>query len=124
MFDVVSILIWLSLVARNFHDLVMIASILHNPILPLNFKQKWCYAYELTGKNCFKKTPEFELTNYFYFSVTSLIQTILCIVMTCEYKELHESQLDEFQKFGIIFLVINSAVTYFKILRKIDPYLI
>ena len=44
--------------------------------------------------------------------------------MACEYKEFYESELDEFQKFGIIFLVINSAVTYFKILRKIDPYLI
>ena len=55
MFDIVSLLIWLSLVVRSFHDLVMIASVLRNPILPLTFKQKRCYAWELTGKNIVKK---------------------------------------------------------------------
>ena len=54
MFDIVSVLIWLSLVVRSFHDLVMIASVLRNPILPLTFKQKRCYAWELTGKNLVK----------------------------------------------------------------------
>ena len=54
MFDIVSLLIWLSLVVRSFHDLVMIASVLRNPILPLTFKQKRCYAWELTGKKLFK----------------------------------------------------------------------
>ena len=56
--------------------------------------------------------------------MTSMIQSVLCVAMACEYKEFYGSFLDEFQKFGIIFLVVNSAVTYFKILRKIDPYLI
>ena len=53
-----------------------------------------------------------------------MIQSILSVAMACEYKEFYGSFLDEFQKCGIIFLVVNSAVTYFKILRKIDPYLI
>ena len=48
--DAVSILIWLSLVARSFHDFTIVVAILHRPIAHFSIQQKRCFAWELTGE--------------------------------------------------------------------------
>ena len=48
--DAVSILIWLSLVARSFHDFTIVVGILHHPIPHFSIHQKRCFALELTGE--------------------------------------------------------------------------
>ena len=48
--DAVSILIWLSLVARSFHDFTIVVGILHHPIAHFSIHQKRCFALELTGE--------------------------------------------------------------------------
>ena len=48
--DAVPILIWLSLVARSFHDFTIVVAILHRPIAHFSIQQKRCFAWELTGE--------------------------------------------------------------------------